>query len=79
MTTNFEQEVIEDLKRRKEALRRHLLNMPLTEKILATENMQRRNYAILKELEKNGGRKVPEILEKWRSAQVFLVLSSSLK
>ena len=71
MTTNFEQEVIEDLKRRKTALRRHLLNLPLTEKIRELENLQRRNYAILKELEKNGGRKVPELWEKWRDAQDF--------
>jgi hypothetical protein len=71
MTTNFEQEVIEDLKRRKAVLRRHLLNLSPTEKIQELENLQRRNYEILKELEKNGGRKVPEIWEKWRSAQDF--------
>lgn len=71
MNTNFNQEIIEDLKRRKSVLRRHLLNLPLTEKIQQLELLQKRNYAILKELEKNGGRKVPELWEKWRSAQDF--------
>lgn len=71
MITNFEQESIQDLKKRKSSLRRYLLNLSPTEKIKELELLQRRNYEILRELEKNGGRKVPDVWQKWREAQDF--------
>ncbi len=71
MDTNFEQETYKALERSKKRLRRYILNLSPTEKIQELELLQKRNYEILKELEKSGGRKVPELWQKWRSAQDF--------
>ncbi len=71
MNINSEQETYKDLKRSKERLRRYILNLSPTEKIRELELLQKRNYEILKELEKSGGRKVPDLWKKWREAQDF--------
>ena len=71
MNTDLEQQTYEALKQSKEKLRHYLRNLSPTEKIRQLELLQKRNYEILKELEKSEGRKVPEKWRKWREAQDF--------
>lgn len=69
MNINSENEAIEDLKRRKENLRRFTRNLSPTEKIRQLELLQKRHYELLKTREENGGREIPEKWRKWRNAQ----------
>lgn len=69
MNTDFENEVIEDLKRRKDNFRQFNRNLSPTEKILQLELLQKRHYELLKAREENGRRKIPEKWRKWRDAQ----------
>lgn len=71
MGTDFEfnQEVIEDLKRRKENFRRYMRNLSPTEKIQELELLQKRYYELLKAREENGGREIPPKWRKWHDAQ----------
>lgn len=71
MNTDFEQETYKALKRSKERLRRYVRNLSPTEKIQQLELLQKRYYEIVKERELNGGRKIPEYLQRWREAQDF--------
>jgi hypothetical protein len=69
MNTDFENEAIEDLNRRKKKFRAFTRNMSPTEKIIQLELLQKRYYKLLKASEENGGRKIPEKWQKWRDAQ----------
>ncbi len=69
MNTDSEKEAIEDLKRRKENLRRFTRNLSPTEKVRQLELLQKRHYELLKAREENGGRKIPEKWRRWREAQ----------
>jgi hypothetical protein len=69
MNTDFENEAIEELKRRKKKFRAFTRNLSPTEKIIQLELLQKRYYKLLKAREENGGRKIPEKWRKWRDAQ----------
>lgn len=69
MNTDFENEAIEDLNRRKKKFRAFTRNMSPTEKIIQLELLQKRYYKLLKAREENGGRKIPEKWRKWRAAR----------
>ena len=70
MNTNFENEVVEDLKRRKDIFRRYTRSLSPTEKIRQLELLQRRHYNLLKSREENGGRKIPKKWQRWHESQI---------
>lgn len=69
MNTDFENEAIEELNRRKKNFRAFTRDLSPTEKIIQLELLQKRYYKLLKAREENGGRKIPEKWRKWRDAR----------
>ena len=70
MKSNFLQdEVIDDLKRRKRVSRKYLSSLPLSEKIARLVELQERYYALLAARESNGGRPIPKKWQKWHAAR----------
>jgi len=69
MKNKAQDEVIEDLKRRKAVSREYLRSLPPIEKIAMLFNLQEQYYEMLVAREKNGGRPIPEKWRKWYKAR----------
>lgn len=69
MHTNFKDELIEDLDRRKAVLRHYLRNLSPTEKIVQLELLQKRTYNLAESRKKNGKGEIQDKLKIWRKAQ----------
>lgn len=70
MKNKAQDEVIEDLRRRKAVSREYLRSLPPIEKIAMLFNLQEQYYEMLVAREKNGGRPIPEKWRKWRKARL---------
>lgn len=71
MNTNFEKEVVEDLKRRKEIFRRYTRSLSATAKIRQLELLQRRHYNLLKIRDENGGRNTQKMAKVERGTKLL--------
>lgn len=69
MNTNFKDEIIEDLKRRKAVMRHYVRNLSPTEKIIHLELLQKRTYNLAESRQKNGKGEIQDKLKIWRKAQ----------
>lgn len=69
MRTNSKNEVIEDLTRRKAAMRQYLRNLSPTEKIIQLELLQKRTYNLAETRQQNGKGEIQDKLKIWRKAQ----------
>lgn len=66
---DLQQEIIDNLKKRKKTSREFLQNLSPEEKIAKLVELQERYYEMLKTREQNGGRAIPEKWRKWHTAR----------
>ena len=69
MNNKLQDEVIEDLNRRKKVSRNYLRSLSPLEKIEKLVQLQEQYYQMLLIREKNGGRSIPEKWRKWHKAR----------
>ena len=69
MNNKLEDEIIEDLNRRKKVSRNYLRSLSPLEKIKKLVQLQEQYYQMLLIREQNGGRPVPEKWQKWHKAR----------
>lgn len=69
MNNKLEDEIIEDLNRRKKVSRNYLRSLSPLEKIEKLVQLQEQYYQMLLIREQNGGRPVPEKWQKWHKAR----------
>ncbi len=69
MKNRLQNEIIEDLKKRKETSRKFLRNLTPSEKIVKLVELQEHYYQMLQAREQNGGREIPEKWRKWYAAR----------
>lgn len=69
MKDKIQNEVVEDLTRRKKVSREYLRSLSPLEKIEKLVELQEQYYQMLLIREQNGGRPIPERWRKWRKAR----------
>lgn len=69
MSSQFDTEIIENLKNRKKTSREYLRSLSPLEKIEKLVNLQEQYYQMLLIREQNGGRPIPEKWRKWYKAR----------
>lgn len=69
MKDKLQDEVIEDLNRRKKTSREYLRSLSPLEKIAKLVELQEQYYQMLVIREKNGNRSIPERWRKWHKAR----------
>ena len=69
MNNKLQDEVIEDLNRRKKVSRNYLRSLSPLEKIEKLVQLQEQYYQMLLIREQNGGRPIPEKWQKWHKAR----------
>jgi hypothetical protein len=67
--SNEQNEVLEDLGRRKTASRQYLRSLPPLKKIELLFRLQDQYYQFLEARERNGGAVIPERWQKWNRAR----------
>ena len=70
MKNNLQNEVINDLNKRKKHSREYLRSLSPLEKVEKLVELQERYYQMLLIREQNNGRPIPEKWRKWRAARL---------
>lgn len=73
MKNNLQNEIIEDLNRRKKTSREYLRALTPLEKIEKLVQLQEQYYQMLAIREQNGGRPIPEKWRKWHKARFEII------
>lgn len=74
MKNDLQNEIVEDLKHRKQTSRKYLSSLSPTEKIVKLVELQEHYYQMLKMREQNSGSEIPERWRKWHKARYENVL-----